>query len=124
MKICPECGEENLDQAKFCRNCGGSLVEKPVEKPRIVVQNKPKRSLAQKIFYKVDKHTGKVRIAKARSVSIVVFVAIFIMAVIYDMAFDPIWMVLIVSVIVGLMYAVPVYVIGFIVGWLMDRLSD
>ena len=33
MRYCPECGEENPDRSKFCRNCGINLVhEEETEK--------------------------------------------------------------------------------------------
>lgn len=38
MKFCGHCGEENLDDAKFCDSCGKQFAEAPVKRPTINVK--------------------------------------------------------------------------------------
>ena len=50
MKFCPECGEENPDESKFCRRCGINFIR---EEP------KTSQTTAKKV--KVETNNGPVR---------------------------------------------------------------
>ena len=123
MKYCSECGCENLDEAQFCRNCGGKLkattneiaqkqatsdvkeVKRKETTPKVVV-NKNRNSIVTKLFYKTDKYTGELRIAKAKSISIVVFVVMFFIEIGINLAEYSFAVVFITGIIFGLFFAV------------------
>ena len=140
MKYCSECGCENLDEAQFCRNCGNKLkaaANETVQKqavpkvsqvkqkevtPKVTV-NKNKDSLVSKLFYKTDKYTGELRIAKAKTISIVVFVVMFLFEVSISLAQYSFIVVLIAGIVFGLIFAVPTYLIGYLLGLAVDKLT-
>ena len=140
MKYCSECGCENLDEAQFCRNCGNKLkaatneiaqkqatseVRKVKQKeatPKVVV-NKNQNSIVTKLFYKTDKYTGELRIAKAKTISIVVFVVMFLFEVSISLAEYSIAVVFIAAIVFGLIFAVPTYIIGYLLGLAIDKLT-
>ena len=140
MKYCSECGCENLDEAQFCRNCGNKLkaatneiaqkqatsdVNKVKHKettPKVVV-NKNKNSIVTKLFYKTDKYTGELRIAKAKSISIVVFIVMFFFEIGINLAEYSFAVVFITGIIFGLFFAVPTYIIGYLLGLAIDKLT-
>ena len=126
MKYCRECGFENMDEARFCHNCGSKLdgdtavVEKPED---IVVKAQNSNALIHKLFFKTDKYTGELRIARTKTISIIVFVAMFLFGIgVGDPSLSMI-MVFIVAVIFGLIFAVPTFDAGWIVGMIIDRIS-
>lgn len=125
MKICQNCGIENVDEAQFCRNCGANLsVSSPVsQKSEVVKVSENRDSLITKIFYKEDKYDGGLRIAKAKTVSIIVFVAMFLFGISLGASTFSAFVVLIVALIFALVFAVPTFVIGWIVGMIIDRIS-
>ena len=140
MKYCSECGCENLDEAQFCRNCGNKLkaatneiaqkqatsdVNKVKHKettPKVVV-NKNKNSIVTKLFYKTDKYTGELRIAKTKSISIVVFIVMFFFEIGINLAEYSFAVVFITGIIFGLFFAVPTYIIGYLLGLAIDKLT-
>jgi uncharacterized membrane protein YvbJ len=136
---CKACGSENDENATYCRHCGVNLKESDLEdfKDDVEVLNQAfkvseKRqpfsvsssddSIITKLFYKRDRNTGQLRIAKARCISIVVFFAFFIFAFTVPSSPDiSFFAVFLAAIIVGLIFAVPTYIIGFIIGWVIDR---
>lgn len=140
MKYCSECGYENPDEAKFCRNCGEKLKAAPIEvaqkqetpdvsevkqkemTPKVVV-NKNKDSIISKLFYKTDKYTGELRIAKAKTISIIVFVVMFLFEVSISLGQYSVIVVFIAAIVFGLIFAVPTYIIGYLVGLAIDKLN-
>ena len=140
MKYCSECGCENPDEAQFCRNCGEKLkaaANEAVQKqaapdvsqvkqkevtPKVTV-NKNKGSIVSKLFYKTDKYTGELRIAKAKTISIVVFVVMFLFEVSISLAQYSFIVVLIAAIVFGLIFAVPTYLIGYLLGLAVDKLT-
>lgn len=126
MKFCHECGCENIDEAQFCKNCGLEFKSVPVseknpEKEVKVIVNQNSNSIVTKLFYKVDKYTGQLRFAKSKSISIIVFVAMFLFAVAVNLGQFPLISVFLAAIIVGLIFAVPTFLIGYAIGWAIDR---
>lgn len=82
MKNCPKCGIENIDDAQFCRNCGLELTNN-IEKVENIPQkvNNDDESIISMLFFKTDKYTGELRIAKAKSISIGIFVFAFLFGI-------------------------------------------
>jgi pSer/pThr/pTyr-binding forkhead associated (FHA) protein len=56
MKYCGYCGEENIDEAKFCDICGKQFVEAPKKHPTINVKAKPAvlHSITTGMTYELD----------------------------------------------------------------------
>ncbi len=126
MKFCRECGCENLDEAQFCKNCGLEFKSLPVNENKHdnevkVVVNKNQDSIISRLFYKTDKYTGELRFAKSKSISILVFVAMFIFAISVNLGQFPLISVVIVGIIFGLMFAIPTFLIGYALGWVIER---
>lgn len=137
-EYCPDCGCENIDEAQFCRNCGLKFKETNItvaqtEENVVEVNKSPhevkttdaeNKSIVSKLFYKTDKTTGQLRFAKAKSISIAVFVIMFLFEISIGFQTYSFAVVLIASVIFGLMFAVPLYVIGYVIGVIIDRIQN
>ena len=120
MKICASCGFENIDEAKFCKNCGEKLnpTSKDIDNTKIIVSNN--NNFIKKIFYKKDKYTGNLRIAKTNTISLIVFIVFFL----FEFSFIPnasFGILLIASIIFGLIFAIPTYIIGWVLGKVIDK---
>lgn len=139
MKYCSQCGCENKDDAHFCRNCGEKLKDATEDvqnqavsgigdvkaedlSPKVIVDKK-EDSIVSKLFYKADRYTGELRIGKAKTISVAVFVLVFLYAIAINLSSYSIFISLFSSVIVGLIFAVPVYIVGYILGLLIDKLN-
>ena len=127
MKICKSCGFENIDEAKFCKNCGEKLTDKtgdvrPVDNADIIVKD-TNNNLITKLFYKNDKYTGKLRIAKTKIITIAVFFIFFLFEIVTFATGNSFVVVFIAAVIFGLIFAIPTFIIGWIVGKVIDRLN-
>lgn len=128
MKFCRECGCENIDEAEFCRNCGVRLKEvtdkpRPIDDAKVIVKNRQINPIVAKLFYKTDKYSGDLRIAKAKSISIIVFVAFFLLGMAVGTA-PSFFVVFLVAIIFGLIFALPTYIVGYIAGVVIDKLSN
>ena len=125
MKFCPECGNENPDEAQFCKNCGLKFKSLPISENKPdevkVLVNQNKNSIVSKLFYKTDKYTGQLRFAKSKSISIIVFVIMFLFAVFVNLGQFSFSVVFFAAIIVGLLFAVPTFLIGYAIGWAIDR---
>lgn len=140
MKYCSECGCENLDEAQFCRNCGSKLkavtdgisqnqpvsevreVPKPEVTPNVTV-NKNKDSIVSKIFYTTDKYTGELRIAKTNIISLVVFVVMFLFEVNLGLGEYSFAAIFISAILFGLIFAVPTFIIGYLLRLAIGKLT-
>lgn len=126
MKICSQCGYENADGAKFCKNCGFKFPSLPEsdnnQKDAKVAVNKNPDSIISKLFYKTDKYTGQIRFAKLKSVCIIVFVFIFLWSVFINLGEFPLSTAILAAILVGLTFAVPIFIIGYVLRWIIDRL--
>ena len=132
MKFCPDCGCENIDEAQFCRNCGlkfdVEVQESSLKKREVntvsqtnVLSDNP---IISKLFFKSDKYTGELRFAKAKSFSILIFVLMFAFSMTVGIEGVSFFVLLLSSVIFALIFAVPVYVVGFILGLVADKISE
>ena len=126
MKICSQCGYENADGAKFCKNCGFKFPSLPEsdnnQKNAKVAVNKNPDSIISKLFYKTDKYTGQLRFAKLKSICIIVFVVIFLYSVYVNLGEFPLSTAILAAILVGLTFAVPIFIIGYVLRWIIDRL--
>ena len=130
MRICSECGIENIDDAQFCRNCGVKLNQitspkadvKPIDETKVIV-SKNKNSIISKLFYKTDKYTNNLRFAKTKTISIVVFLFFFLLGIFFGSTTYSFVFVFFVAIIFGLIFAVPTFIIGSILGWSKDKLN-
>ena len=139
MKTCQDCGYENIDEAQFCRNCGSKLDQKsetpysdvvkepsiqsrPIDNEKIIVKNQNK-SFLSRLFFKTDKYSGDLRISKAKSISIIVFIGFFIFAANITLPNGSIIVVILTALLVALIFAVPIYIIGYMLGWVIDRIT-
>lgn len=134
---CDACGFENPENATYCHQCGINLKSDDLEnfKGNVEVLNeelnvKKKRksssdtSLVSKLFYKRDRHTGELRIAKAKCISLVVFFAFFFFGMsIGSVALNSV-AVFFIAIVFGVLFAVPTYIVGFIIGFVLDRIKD
>ncbi len=132
MKYCPDCGCKNIDEAQFCRNCGLKFTQEVKQTSRDVANhsNAPItsddgiNSVISKVFYKTDIYTGELRFAKAKSISIIIFVATFLFAMVSGVKGASFLVVLLTAVIFALIFAIPTYVLGFIVGIIIERITN
>lgn len=127
MKICSQCGYENADAAKFCKNCGfkfqSVLASDNNQNNDVkVAVNRNPDSIISKLFYKTDKYTGQLRFAKLKSVCIMVFVFIFLWSVFINLGEFPLSTAILAAILVGLTFAVPIFLIGYALRWIIDRL--
>ena len=129
MKFCRECGCENLDEAQFCKNCGLEFKSLPANENKQnnevkVVVNKNQDSIVSKLFYKTDKYTGELRLAKSKTLSIAVFVIMFLFGIFSGSSTASFAAVFIAAIIFGLMFAIPTFLIGYAIGWAIDRSNN
>ncbi len=132
MKYCPDCGCENIDDAQFCRNCGLKFKGEVKKTSRDIAEVDSDsqtgaleaNSIVSKLFYKTDKYTGELRFAKAKSISILIFVLMFVFAMAVGVEGSSFVVLLLTAIIFGLMFAIPTYVLGFIVGIVIDKISN
>lgn len=132
MKFCPDCGCENIDKAQFCRNCGSKFnhetereVREVSQKPQEIVQSNPilENSIVKKLFFKKDKYTGELRFAKAKSISIIMYLLLFIYVIVSPITGG--WFIhLLVAIIFAFIFALPVFVIGFVMGVIIDKIQN
>ncbi|MDO5831291.1 MAG: hypothetical protein Q4Q14_00505 [Methanobrevibacter sp.] len=129
MKYCRECGCENLDEAQFCKNCGLEFISLPVSEEKQsdevkVLVNNNQNSIISKLFYKTDKYTGQLRLAKAKSLSIGMFVVMFLFGISMGSATASSGAVFIAAILFGLLFAIPTYLVGYALGWIVDRSNN
>lgn len=125
MKVCSKCGLENIDEAQFCRNCGEklNLTSQVSQKTDVVKVTSNRNSITTKVFYKTDKYDGSLRMAKTKTVSIIVFVSMFLFGVFSGSANFSFGIVFFSAIIFALIFAVPTFIIGTIAGFIIGRIS-
>ena len=118
-KICPECHEENSDDERFCKNCGINLVDNKTVLYVSGNNGKIENKWVQRLFYWQDKRTHKYRLAKSKVIAEFVFLVFFIFGMyfylfIYEVEFN-LFISIIASIILGLIFSVPVFAVGFLI---------
>lgn len=136
---CHNCGFENTDEATYCHECGVNLKKdgsKNFNKNAEVLDRKfkvvnkrqshptpPENSIQAKLLYKHDRHTGKLRLAKTKCATIVVFCAFTLFGLMVSMIGSyGIFSTVFVSIMFGALFAIPVAIIGFVLGYIIDKI--
>lgn len=134
---CDYCGFENKDNVSFCQKCGVNLKQDDSKafKDNVEVLNNdfklkkrqpyptpPEDSIKARLLYKHDRHTGQLRLAKTKCITLIVYCGFagfgFLVSLLtYNIIFS-----IIVALIFGAIFAVPVAIIGYVIGIIVDRL--
>ena len=130
---CYSCGYENKEGVTFCRKCGVNLktfddnvevlnkdfkVERKTQSRPVLFDD----SIQAKLMYKHDRHTGQLRIAKTKCATLIVFCGFTIFGlIVYSFMFG-VGGAIFVSVIMGLLVAIPVAIVGHVIGWIIDKI--
>ena len=125
---CYNCGFENEAGVGFCHKCGVNLKNEDVENfnDNVEVLNKefkvekkrqaypapPENSIKAKLMYKKDYRTGKLRIAKTKCATLIVFTGFFIFAFLITLLKSNIFISIIVGLLFGFIFAFPVLVLS------------
>lgn len=136
---CYNCGFENDNNTTFCRQCGVNLKKGDIEtfNDNVEVLNKElkvdnkiqpsstpnKNSIQALLLYKTDSHSGKLRLAKTKCISIAVFTAFFFFSLAITLWSGNVIIAFFTAIAFGLMFAVPVAIIGFIIGVAIDKIA-
>ena len=146
MRYCSECGSENPNQAKFCRNCGAVLKQSDGEDlsaasdigeirqdkmnfndlkenkiDSAVTASKNKDSIISKLLYKTDKRSGELRLSKTKAISIGMFIFMFSFGMYSGSATESFFVVFIAAILFGLFFAIPTFAIGYAIGWVLEK---
>ncbi|MBQ6349323.1 MAG: zinc-ribbon domain-containing protein [Methanobrevibacter sp.] len=132
MKYCGECGFENSDEAKFCMNCGKTLNEVNQEVfykngEKIIIVNKNNDSHLSNI-YKTEKNASLSKWSKSKITRTSLFYSMLVFVIMFLYAFyiappNSSFPILVAAAIVfALVFAVPVFAIGYIIGWIVERI--
>lgn len=81
-------------------------------------------SIITRIFYKKDALTGDLRISKTILISLIVFILLFFFFLIFGVYYEYGYILpedIIMSIIIALVFTLPVFVIGWIIGYFIDR---
>ena len=135
---CYNCGFENEAGVSFCHKCGVNLKnndvnsfndnvevlnkEFKVDKKRQAYPAPTENSIKAKLMYKKDYRTGQLRVAKTKCATLVVFCAFTGLGLIVYPAMFSIPLAILVSIFLGVIFAVPVAIIGFIVGKIIEKI--
>ena len=134
---CNYCGFENKDDSPFCYNCGVNLKnDSKTSNKNVEVLNNGSRveikrqshsaplenSIQAKLMYKHDKHTGQLRVAKTKCATLIVFCAFLGLGLIIYPPMFGIVPAFFVSIIVGIIFALPVAIRGFVIGRIIDKI--
>lgn len=136
---CYNCGFENDETTSFCRECGVNLRRDDMEtfKDNVEVLNEEfnvdkKRksptvpstdSIQTKLLYKQDKYSGKLRLAKTKCATIVVFSGFFFFSLAISLFAGNIFLSFVISIAFGLVFAIPVAIIGTVIGYAFDKIT-
>lgn len=136
---CYNCGFENDDNTSYCHECGVNLKNDDVKtfKKNAEILNEefkvgrkrhphsapPVNSLQTKLLYKEDKYTGELRIAKTKCATIVVFSAFFFFSLAISLFAGNILLSFVVSIAFGLVFAIPVAILGTVIGYAIDKIT-
>ncbi len=129
---CYNCGYENEDGVSFCHECGVNLKTfdenvdglkkdfKVVRKGQSYSAN-PLDSIKTKLMYKYDTNNGRLRLAKTKCATLVVFCAFTGFGLILTLTTGAGIAGIFGSILFGLVFAAPVAIIGFIIGYIIDK---
>ena len=136
---CYNCGFENDETTSFCRECGVNLRRDDMGtfKDNVDVLNKEfnvdKRrkshtvpstdSIQARLLYKQDKYSGKLRLAKTKCATIVVFSGFFFFSLAISLFAGNIFLSFVISIAFGLVFAIPVAIIGTVIGYAIDKIT-
>ena len=129
---CYNCGFENKDGVSFCHECGVNLktfdenVESlnkdfKVKRKRQPYPAPPVDSIKSKLMYKYDNKTGKLRLAKTKCATLIVFCAFTGFGLILTLTTGAGVVGVFVSILFGLIFATPVAIIGFALNYILDK---
>ncbi len=129
---CYNCGYENKDGVSYCHKCGVNLktfdenVEGLKKDFKVVRKRQPypapsADSIKAKLMYKYDKHTGKLRLAKTKCATLVVFCAFTGFGLIISLTTGAGIAGIFVSLLFGLVFAAPVAILGFAINYIIDK---
>ncbi|WP_407414604.1 hypothetical protein [Methanobrevibacter sp.] len=132
---CYNCGYENEDGVSFCHECGVNLktFDENVDglKKDFKVVRKGQSypapsadSIKAKLMYKYDKHNGRLRLAKTKCATLIVFCAFTGFGLILTLTTGVGVTGIFVSILFGLVFAAPVAIIGFIIGYLLEKVFN
>ena len=137
---CDKCGFENKPGVSFCQRCGVNLHNDDVEnfndnvevlnnefkinKKRKSYPSPPENSIKAKLMYKRDIHTGKLRLAKTKCATLIVFSGFFIFVFLITILKFNIFVSIITGLLFGFVFAFPVLIIGFVVGRIIDKIFN
>ena len=132
---CYNCGFENEYGATFCKECGVNLKVDDSKNSKSTADDNFKvvkkrqsypipseNSIKAKLMYKHDKYDGRLRIAKTKCATIVVFSAFFIFSFAISLFTQNIVVALFVALIFGIVFAIPTFIVGHVLGTLIDRI--
>ncbi|WP_407433111.1 zinc ribbon domain-containing protein [Methanobrevibacter sp.] len=130
---CYNCGFENKDGVSFCHKCGVNLktfdddVDDSTNKIKVQRKRQPHSplsldSIQTKLLYKYDNNTGRLRFAKTKSISLIVFCAFTGFGFIVYPAIIGIGPAIITAPILGIVFTLPVAIIGYVLGLAMDKI--
>ena len=135
---CYNCGFENEYGATFCKECGVNLKtdSEKNSKKHVDVLNKSfkvdrkrqsypipsENSIKAKLMYKHDERTGQLRLAKTKCATIVVFSAFFIFSFGLSLFSQNIIVAFFIAIVFGLVFAVPTFIVGHVLGVVIDRI--
>ena len=135
---CYNCGFENEYGATFCKECGVNLKRgsEKNSKKHVDVLNKnynvsrkrqsypipSENSIKAKLMYKHDERTGALRIAKTKCATIVVFSAFFLFFFGISLFSQNILVAFFIAIVFGLVFAVPTFIVGHVLGVVIDRI--
>ncbi|WP_296860741.1 zinc ribbon domain-containing protein [uncultured Methanobrevibacter sp.] len=130
---CYNCGFENKDGVTFCHNCGVNLktfddnADDLNNKYNVQRKRQPHSpisldSIQTKLLYKYDKNTGRLRFAKTKSISLIVFCAFTGFGFIVYPAIVGIVPTIIIAPILGIVFTLPVAIIGYVLGLVIDKI--
>lgn len=137
---CYNCGFENKSGSSFCLQCGVNLKyedsenfndnvevlndELKVKKKRQRYPVPSENSIKAKLMYKRDYRTGKLRIAKTKCATLVVFSGFFIFVFLITILKFNIFVSIVTGLLFGFIFAFPVLIIGFVAGKILEKIFD
>ena len=130
---CYNCGFENDENTSYCHQCGVNLKnddDKTLKRNSNIRVNTrhshtapPINSLQAKLLYKEDRYTGKLRMAKTKCATIVVFSAFFFFSLAISLFAGNMLLSFVISIAFGLVFAIPVAIIGTVIGYALDKIT-
>jgi uncharacterized membrane protein YvbJ len=126
--ICEDCGCENPDDAKFCKNCGKAFA-KPNTPARTADERQNKKKIDNgtlydwilPILYWHDKRTDEYKLSKTKIISILVFIYFFYQNYFTWNSVYQFNTPLHLAILWSLMSTIPIFLIGYVIHYLLNR---